>query len=284
MVITMIEINNLSKRFRKKMVLNAVTAQLGTGVYGLLGPNGAGKTTLLRCITDIYTDYQGEICFDGKSLRANREILCEIGYLPQKFDLFKELTLLEMMQYFASLKRIDRQRQAAEIDRVLELVHLADQQKTRCGALSGGMIRRVGIAQAIMGDPSILIVDEPTAGLDPEERIRFKNVLAALGGERTILLSTHIVEDVEALCDRIIIMNNGGFLYNTSAEEVCKLALGKIFEVEEAQKDALRQFEIIRTSALEGKITYRILTSESVDAPPLAPTIEDGYLCAIKGL
>lgn len=280
----MIEIKHLSKRFRKKTVLKGINACLDVGIYGLLGPNGAGKTTLLRCITDIYMDYQGEILFDGKCLRKDSGLLPQIGYLPQKFDLFRELTLHEMMRYFASLKRVNRQEQEKEIQRVIELVHLSDQLDARCATLSGGMIRRVGIAQAILGDPPILIVDEPTAGLDPEERIRFKNVLASLGGERTVLLSTHIVEDVEALCDKIIIMNDGVFLYHETAQEICALALGKIYEVDETQKNALRHCEVIRTVAMEGKLKYRILTDEPVESPPLSPGVEDGYLCAIKGL
>lgn len=284
MLFCMIEIKSLTKKFKKKVVLQQISARLDTGVYGLLGPNGAGKTTLLRCLTDIYTDYQGEILFDEKSLRKHPDLRMKIGYLPQKFDLFRELTLHEMMQYFASLKYVEKKMQEPEIERALKLVNLSDQRDTRCGALSGGMTRRVGIAQAVLGNPPVLIVDEPTAGLDPEERIRFKNVLASLREGRTILLSTHIVEDVEALCDHIIIMNEGRFLHSAGAQEICGLARGKIYEVEEAQCKALRHFEVIRT-VLQGERTkYRILTEETVASPPLTPTVEDGYLCAIKGL
>ncbi len=280
-----IEIKGLSKRFRKKTVLKGVDAQLESGFYGLLGPNGAGKTTLLRCMADVYMDYQGEVRFDGKRLRDDRRLLNQIGYLPQKFDLFRELTLHEMMQYFASLKRIAHQEQEKEIGRVLALVNLSGEKQTRCGALSGGMVRRAGIAQALLGDPPVLIVDEPTVGLDPEERIRFKNVLASLREGKVILLSTHIVEDVESLCDRIIIMDNGVFLCNTSAQEVCALAQGKVYEVGEEQLHSLRRYEVVRTvSHAQGNTSYRILTNERPDAAPLSPTVEDGYLSAIKGI
>lgn len=280
-----IDIKGLSKRFHKKTVLYGLDMHLESGFYGLLGPNGAGKTTLLRCMVDVYMEYEGEVRFDGQRLRDSRQLLNHIGYLPQKFDLFRELTLYEMMLYFASLKRIDRREQAKEADRVLELVNLSHEKGKRCSALSGGMIRRAGIAQALLGDPPVLIVDEPTAGLDPEERIRFKNVLASLRGERIVLLSTHIVEDVESLCDRIIIMDHGMFLCNASVREVCAAAQGKVYEVEEEQLRALSQYEVVRTLPREqGGTAYRVLTNEPLQAPLLHPTVEDGYLSMIKGI
>lgn len=280
-----IDIKGLSKRFHKKTVLYGLDMHLENGFYGLLGPNGAGKTTLLRCMVDVYMEYEGEVRFDGQRLRDSRQLLSHIGYLPQKFDLFRELTLYEMMLYFASLKRIDRREQAKEAERVLELVNLSHEKGKRCSALSGGMIRRAGIAQALLGDPPVLIVDEPTAGLDPEERIRFKNVLASLRGEKIVLLSTHIVEDVESLCDRIIIMDHGMFRCNASVQEVCAAAQGKVYEVEEEQLRTLSQYEVVRTLPREqGGTAYRVLTNEPLQAPLLHPTVEDGYLSMIKGI
>lgn len=279
-----VDIKNVTKGFKKKKVLENCSTKLEKGIYGLLGPNGAGKTTLLRCITDIYSDYKGEILFDGKTLKQNRRLCDKIGYLPQKFDLFPELTLDEMMRYFASLKHIPKENEAAAVEKALKLVNLTEQSKTRCGALSGGMIRRAGIAQAILGDPEVIIVDEPTVGLDPEERIRFKNVIATLREERTILLSTHIVEDVEALCDRIIIMNDGDFLYNTDSQSVCDIARGKVYEVSKSAVSNLSNFEVIRSYQHNGVDYFRILTSEPLSESPCEPTVEDGYLCAVKGL
>lgn len=279
-----IEIKNINKSFKKKQVLNGISSALTPGVYGLLGPNGAGKTTLLRCMTGIYNDYKGEVLFDGKTLLQNRGLRDKIGYLPQKFDMFKELSLYEMMCYFASLKHIPKKDEAETVEKALTRVNLWEMKDKRCGALSGGMIRRAGIAQAILGEPSVIIVDEPTAGLDPEERIRFKNIISSIGKECIVLLSTHIVEDVEAVCDRIIIMNHGDILYNSKAEDVCDLAEGKVYEMPENETANLKNFEVIRTSRQGDTIICRVITSDKVDLPPASPTIEDGFLCAVKGM
>lgn len=279
-----IEIKNINKSFKKKQVLNGISSTLTPGVYGLLGPNGAGKTTLLRCMTGIYNDYKGEVLFDGKTLLQNRSLRNEIGYLPQKFDMFKELSLYEMMCYFASLKHIPKKDEAEAVEKSLTKVNLWEMKDKRCGALSGGMIRRAGIAQAVLGEPSVIIVDEPTAGLDPEERIRFKNIISSIGKDCVVLLSTHIVEDVEAVCDRIIIMNHGDILYNSDAVDVCKLAEGKVYEMMENDVANLKKFEVIRTFR-QGDTTFcRVITSDEVDLSPVLPTVEDGYLCAVKGM
>ena len=207
----LIETDCVTKKFRRKQVLNGVSLKLEKGVYGMLGPNGAGKTTLIRCMLGLYPVSGGEI---------RREVpLHRIGYLPQQFGMFRELSVYDMLSYFAGLKKVsDRER---EIDAALAYVNLADNKKTRISKLSGGMQRRVGVAQAILGEPALVIFDEPTAGLDPEERRRFKDMLAELKEHSAILFSTHIVEDIEDVCDRIIIMNHGEIIRTGTMEEIC---------------------------------------------------------------
>ena len=207
----LIETEGVTKKFRKKQVLNGVSMKLETGVYGMLGPNGAGKTTLIRCMLGLYPISGGEI---RRSAPLHR-----IGYLPQQFGMFRELSVYDMLSYFAGLKKVaDREK---EIDEALAYVNLSDSKKTRISKLSGGMRRRAGVAQAILGKPALVIFDEPTAGLDPEERRRFKDMLSELKKHSTILFSTHIVEDVEDVCDRIIIMNQGEIIRTGTLDEIC---------------------------------------------------------------
>lgn len=208
----MIVLNDVTKKFKKREALKHVSLSFDKGCYGLLGPNGAGKTTLLRCILKLYHINSGTISINDSN--------SEIGYLPQKFGLFRELKVYDMLLYFAVMKKIPKNQYNAEIERVLTLVNLEDRSQERVSRLSGGMIRRLGIAQAILGNPSILFFDEPTAGLDPEERMRFKELIGDIAKNKIILISTHIVGDVEALCDRIIIMDKGSVLTNETMEEL----------------------------------------------------------------
>jgi len=244
----MFEISNLYKSFKKNQVLKDVSLSFENGIYGLLGPNGAGKTTLIRCMVNLYDINKGVIKFNGLSIDNNDEFLSNIGYLPQKFGLFKELTAYENLKYFCILKKINKDRMDDEIKDCLKAVNLEDRINHKVSTLSGGMIRRLGIAQAILGKPRIIIFDEPTAGLDPEERIRFKNILTQIKKDRLIIISTHIVEDIEASCDRIIIMNDGRVLKSGSAKEIKSAAIGKVY----GEKSKLK------------------------------PTVEDGYMCIIK--
>lgn len=227
----MLTLTNVSKRFRKREVLKDISLQFDRGCYGLLGPNGAGKTTLLRCILGLYPVNAGVISFEGEQ--------GGIGYLPQKFGMFREMSVYDMLYYFAAVKKIPKKWQEEEIGRVLALVNMEDRRRERVSRLSGGMQRRIGIAQAVLGDPDIIFLDEPTAGLDPEERIRFRSVLTNIRENRTILVSTHIVEDVESVCDRVIIMNEGKILADTTVEEACWFAGGKVNENGEPQKPDL---------------------------------------------
>lgn len=209
----MLILENVSKKFRKREALKDVSIQMEEGCYGLLGPNGAGKTTLLRCVLGLYPISSGRISLDGKP--------GEIGYLPQKFGMFQELTAYDMLYYFAAVKKIPGHLRKGEIEKVLSLVNLEDRYGEKVGKLSGGMQRRIGIAQALLGNPRFIFLDEPTAGLDPEERTRFRAIIGEIKEGRTILLSTHIVEDVESICDRVIMMNHGRILENVTVQEAC---------------------------------------------------------------
>lgn len=212
----MIKIENVSKNFRRHKAIKGITCELDKGCYGLLGPNGAGKTTLLRCILGLYPVSEGVV-----SLQKGEQI----GYLPQRFGMFHELKVKEMMYYFAAAKKVSKEKREAEIERVLADVNLSEKAEEKVGHLSGGMQRRLGIAQAILGDPDILFLDEPTTGLDPEERSHFKEIIRKLAkDDKIIVISTHIVQEVEAVCDRVLIMKDGTLLEKVTVEEACHFA------------------------------------------------------------
>lgn len=217
----MIRVNHLTKRFRKRTVLDDVSLHFGEGVYGILGPNGAGKTTLMRCMMGLYPVAGAR---KGKSGLAGRVTglppASRIGYLPQRFGLFRELTVYDMMYYFAALKELPEWEREAQIDRALRMVNMDGHKREKVAKLSGGMQRRTGIAQALLGEPEVLFFDEPTAGLDPGERSRFKSVVREIGAGNTVLFSTHIVGDLEEVCDHIIVMDQGRVLYSGMMSEL----------------------------------------------------------------
>ncbi len=274
----MLKIEKLHKSYKKNSALDGFSCELGRGIYGLLGPNGSGKTTMMRCICGLISCNSGSIECGGD----------EIGYLPQQFGMMKALTLYEMMEYFATLKRIPKTEQGEEIERCLELVNLSDKAKSRVGSLSGGMVRRSGIAQAILGDPSIILFDEPTAGLDPEERMRFKSLLKKIRDGKTIIVSTHIVSDVEAVCDSIIIIDRGRNIFTGSNGEVAELARGKAYLIEEGQESRLiGNYYIKDRISRDGKSYLYVLSDSPVHGAARAEAeggIEDGYLCALKNI
>lgn len=274
----MIEIKNLTKKFKRKIALNNVNLKLENGIYGLLGPNGSGKTTLMRCITKLYSLNNGELIFQNKSYES-------IGYLPQKFGMFKELTVYEMMSYILYMKNVKKDNHLSEINKTIKLVNMEDRINDRIGSLSGGMIRRLGIAQAILNNPKVLIFDEPTTGLDPEERMRFKNLLSKIKDDKIVIISTHIVEDVESVCNKIIIMNEGNVISIGSTEDIRQFAKNKCYILESNVAEDLKEnhFIVKFYEDNEGKKT-RILSSKNLSIDSVEPTIEDGYLCYIKGI
>lgn len=197
----MINIIGLQKKYGKKEILHNITLELQNTTYGLVGANGAGKTTLIRILAGIIAPSEGRVMVNGQK--------DAVGYLPQKFGCFPEITVYEQMQYFACLKKLPENMQKDEIDKVLLMVNLNEQKNVRCNKLSGGMVRRVGIAQALMGSPQLLLLDEPTVGLDFEERKRFNQIIQKLEGKMTILLSTHLIEDINNVCKKVILIQNG---------------------------------------------------------------------------
>lgn len=277
----MIEIKQLTKKFRKNTVLENLDLTLKEGIYGILGPNGAGKTTLMRCITELYDDYKGKILIDGetvsKAKKKNR-----IGYLPQHFSGFAEMTVYEMMEYFARIKKLPKNKEMKEIYRCIAFAGMTEYVKKKCGELSGGMVRRLGIAQAVLGNPDLLILDEPTAGLDPEERIKFKRLILQLEKDKIILISTHIVEEIEVLCDRVIIMKDGNIAANDTVEGLINAVDGIVKEVQDYDDAQFKDTAyVVQEYMKEGKKTARILTAENIGIKA-APRLEDAYMYIMK--
>lgn len=279
----MLEIKNLSKSFGKKTALDNISIGFGEGIYGLLGPNGSGKTTLIREITGLYPSKKNTIMFNGKNASGSKEFFSSIGYLPQSFGLFKELTVKEILEMFAGLKEIDKSTVDKEIDRVLKIVNLSDEIDKKCSELSGGMVRRLGLAQAFLGDPKIIILDEPTVGLDPEERLRLKGAISRSAKGKTIIISTHIVEDVEALCDKIVIMNAGKILISDTAQNVADIAKGKVYTLPDSELAGVNEkYHLEKQFMLDGVNYSRILSKAELNFDKPTPTIEDAYIFAIN--
>jgi len=276
----MIVVSELTKRYRGVNAIDRISFTLDTGVTGLLGPNGAGKTTLLRCMLGIVKPTGGSVVLDGGSAQRS------VGYLPQRFGLFRELTVAESMRYFAALKRIDRQQLHLEIPTCLRVVGLDDRLEHPVRTLSGGMLRRLGIATALLGQPQVLLFDEPTSGLDPEERVRFKRLISELGETRAVLVSTHIVADVEDVASRVVVLHEGRLLATGTIEEVVQAAEGRCFTVpRELVSEKSPDYYVDGYSLLEGRSQARVMSSHPHDGfIETRPTLEDGYLCLIRGL
>lgn len=271
-------IKNVTKKIRRKTILHQMNLRLSPGIYGLLGPNGAGKTTLFRCITGLYEITDGVIGFIDEVDGIVRLKAEDIGYLPQKFGIFKNMSVQDFMEYFATMKRIDKTEIAKEVKRCLEMVNLEERAKDRVKTLSGGMVRRLGIAQAILGDPKVILLDEPTTGLDPEERIRFKKIIAKMGQEKIIIISTHIVEDIDAICNKIIIMKKGNDLISGTKEEIIAGMQKSVFEVlDEEMYNKEEQFDIIRLQTKGAQVWSRILTDKEINGVKVEATLEDAY-------
>src|SRR5215208_1635766 len=274
--------------------LHGVSLDIPPGMFGLLGPNGAGKTTLMRILAGVLEPTSGGVSLSGEDVLAHPDRLwSQLGYLPQDFGFYPHLTGEQMLEYLLKLKGVDRSmNQAATKSLVMDLlerVNLAGAAKRKVKEYSGGMRQRLGIAQAVAGDPSLIIVDEPTAGLDPEERLRFYRLLAELAERRTVLLSTHIVEDVAVLCPRFAVIRRGRVLAQTSPSEARRSIEGMIFEgaVGAGELDDLKRDHTVTQAILvEGRNRVRIY-EPSRDVPlgfePVVPTLEDAYLVMMQG-
>lgn len=278
----MIEIKGLTKKFKKKAAVDSLNLDLKPGVYGLLGPNGAGKTTLIRCMTNLYR-YEGEILYRGQNIKGCEAYMQKLGYLPQQFGAYRELTAAENLGYFCELKGIEKRDQKGEIERVLKTVNLLDVSDKKAKQLSGGMLRRLGIAQALLGDPDVIIFDEPTAGLDPEERLRFKMIVSALPKDKVTLISTHIVEDVDALCGSIVVLDRGHVRFDGDAKTLKGKALGKTYECLAEDMGKIKGRHLLeRQFERNEKVLYRLVAEEEQEFKRVTPGIEDGYLCILE--
>jgi ABC-type multidrug transport system ATPase subunit len=277
----MLELCNVSKAFRELKAVDDVSLKLGSGVVGLVGHNGAGKTTLMQLLATLSRPSAGSILFDGVDIVRNPDAMRRrLGFLPQEFGVYPNLTALECLQYFAALKGV---RDPARIRHLLELVNLAEHARRPAASFSGGMRRRLGIAQALLNDPDILIVDEPTAGLDPEERLRFRRLLSELGFGKLVIVSTHIVPDVESIAGQLAIMRKGRLLALETPEAILQRARGQVWQasVDAAEYDALRgRLHVLQAQRQGAQVLLRV----AHPGPPLPsalavePTLEEALM------
>ena len=290
----MIEISSLTKTYRSNgksvKALNGIDLQIGAGMFGLLGPNGAGKTTLMRILAGIVNPSSGDVRVDGHDLSSEKGKLAvksTLGYLPQELGMYPELTAVQFVDYMAILKGMDepndRRRRVAQ---VLDLVGLSGESGRKIKGFSGGMKRRVGIAQALVNDPRLLIVDEPTAGLDPEERIRFRNLLVNLAEERVVLLSTHIVEDIGQTCRDMAVLSHGQVIFRGNPTELMQAADGHVWMLTTpATEKPNHGLTIVSMLHLAEGIQYRLVGPSAADYPQAKltqPGLEDGYVWLMK--
>ena len=280
-----LEIRHVTKRYRDKMAAADVSLTLTAGVWGLLGANGAGKTTLMRMLAGILRPTEGQILCDGVEIGALGAAYREkLGYLPQEFGFYPEFTVQDYLEYMAALKGLPRAEAARQIDALLERVSLAEVRRKKIVKLSGGMKRRVGIAQALLNDPEILILDEPTAGLDPGERVRFRNLLSEFAQDRIVLISTHIVSDVEYIAVENAVMKDGKIIAVDTTEGLVQQIEGKVWQGSAPAGELPRWEHCLQVVNLrnepDGTVTLRYL-AEAPQLPgsiPARPKLEDLYL------
>ncbi len=283
-----LSIERVSKQYRGNLwALRDFSLELRPGVLGLLGPNGAGKTTLMSVLSTITRATSGRVLWNDTDLAQNpNAIRSVLGYLPQDFGVYPNLNAVEFLEYLAAAKGLDAPTSRRRIDELINLVNLNDVRKRPLGGFSGGMKQRVGIAQALLNDPQLLIVDEPTAGLDPEERVRFRNLLSELSGERIVILSTHIVSDVEATATDIALISAGTLVAHATPEELLRQVEGKVWEgvVPSSEMQTIKQRYLISGTARRSDgVHVRILAASAPNgAQPLVPTLEDAYLYCLN--
>lgn len=277
-------INNVSKRFGKHVAVNELTCQFTNGVYGILGANGSGKTTLMRMLATVVSPTEGTIELNGEDIFKQGDQYRElIGYLPQHIGLYKNFTAEKFLLYIAALKGLEKEYALLKVEELLELVNLTHVRKKKVGSFSGGMKQRIGIAQALLNDPKILIVDEPTAGLDPKERIRFRNLLSTISGDRIVLLSTHIVSDIEFIAKEILILKTGNLLHKRDPQELLKEIDGKVWLVQASEQEISRyqtEFKVGNIIRTEKGAELRIISNEQPSAKAIVAkaNLEDLYL------
>jgi ABC-2 type transport system ATP-binding protein len=277
-------VNHVSKSYGKFEALKDINLEFSNGVYGLLAPNGAGKTTLIKMLTTLIFPSKGEILYNGTNITRLGEKYRELlGYLPQEFGYYKNYSPKQFLSYIGALKGMDKKALEKRIDDLLKLVALEDVATKKMKKFSGGMIQRVGIAQAMLNDPKILILDEPTAGLDPKERVRFRNLLSDLARDRIVILSTHIVSDVESIANEIIMIKDKQVLYKGSIDEICKKIAGMVYETSIPYEQAnMFKKEVFSLSEKQedGLLKIRFISKKTPEPTWIAvkPNLEDVFL------
>jgi ABC-2 type transport system ATP-binding protein len=282
-----LETHNLSKAYRKVQALQDFSLKLTPGILGLLGPNGAGKSTLMRMLATITKPTEGTILWNGTDVVKDPEPLrAVLGYLPQDFGVYPNLSAQEFLEYMAAIKGMSGEKARRKISDLLDLVNLRDAARRPLGGYSGGMRQRVGIAQALLNDPQLLIVDEPTVGLDPEERVRFRNLLSDLSGERIVILSTHIVSDVESTATDIAIIHKGHLKASARPEELLQRMEGSVWEWMASSEElpALKQRYLVSGTMrrMDGVEVRAVSEARPCpEAQPVTPNLEDVYLAMV---
>ena len=279
-----VQFENIEKSYKNKKVLKGISVTMGTGVYGLLGPNGAGKTTMIRIMADVLRPNKGQILYNGRNIHdIGDEYRAKIGYLPQDVSFYNDFTGRDYLEYSAVLKGMEKTYAKERIEELAYSVGLQEDLKRYCSAYSGGMQRRLGIAQALLDNPEILILDEPTSGLDPFERIKFRNIISAYSKDRLVLLSTHIVSDVEQIAAQIMMMEYGVIHHMHSSGEYVKMMAGKVW-LEEMPAEELMEYQkqavISNVVAKDGLMEVRVIAESRPgdDAVQAVPNLEDAYL------
>ncbi|MCM1992215.1 ABC transporter ATP-binding protein [Oceanirhabdus seepicola] len=281
-----LEIKNLTKTYGKKNANDDITITFENGVYGLLGPNGAGKTTLMKQITTLTTPTKGEILYNGSNIKdSDEDYRGIIGYLPQEFGVYKNFSAKKFLQYMAALKGLSKKEANEKIEELLNLVGLYEVRNKAIGKFSGGMKRRVGIAQALLNDPKILVLDEPTAGLDPQERARFRNLISQISKDKIIILSTHIISDIESIAKETIMIKNGAVLMKGTHRDILLGMEGKVYSIRTRDEDEVtyiqNNFKTINIQRGTEDVEIRVISDK---IPPfkivqaLEPRFEDVYM------
>ena len=283
---TMIEIEGLCQSYGRKLAVDHLTLRIPRGMFGLLGPNGAGKTTLMRTIAALMRCQQGRVTVCGAPVQKPSAVRPHIGYLPQDFALYPNMTVEGVLRYLGLLSGLSAACCRERIPALLEQVNLKEQARKRVRALSGGMLRRLGIAQALLHDPEVLILDEPTAGLDPEERVRLRALLGELAEQKTVLLSTHVVGDIEASCEEIAVMDGGRLIYCGAVEALRQRAQGKVYETALAHGAlaAFRAHHQVTSVTGSGKnclVRFLAPQEDPCIGRPCEPSVEDAYLLCV---
>ena len=282
----MLTLTKVTKKYGSHTAVEDISINMENGLYGMLAPNGAGKTTLIRMITTLLLPTSGEILYNGMNIwemgTAYRDL---VGYLPQQFGYYKNNTPTQYLNYLACLKKMPKKQVAGRIAELLELVGLSDVAHKKMKKFSGGMLQRVGIAQAMLNDPKILILDEPTAGLDPKERVRFRNIISALGKDRIVILSTHIVSDIESIANQVIMIKNQHLYQMDTVDAICSMLKGSIYELEipnEEYEDFEQEYQVLSARQESGHMLVRYYVEQEEDSPKNAvlcnANLEDVFL------